>query len=136
MRTRHRRAAARFLPAAWGLAAAATLFATGCVRAPSEGVGVDQLGSIEAAVVDDKSGAPVLHATVYVQQRSGSQLVQAQTAEVSNIGTVRFDALQAATMQIWAVPPEGYTGGGDTHAKTITVIGGQIIQVTLTLTKL
>jgi hypothetical protein len=105
----------------------------GCLSIP-EGVGADKLGAIEVSVVD-QNNAPVVTPSVTVQQYADGRLVQIYARETNVDGQVRFDAVQQATVQVWALAPGGYTGGGEQNAKTVDVREGQVAIVKITLTK-
>jgi hypothetical protein len=122
------------------IAVAALFVAAACLKLPTEGVGADKLGSLEATVVD-QFGNTVSGPVVRVVQRSGNDIVQQRAGEANNNGIIRFEVIQEATVKVWADPPEGYTGGAETNAteataKSVAVTRGLLSEVTIRLTKL
>jgi hypothetical protein len=72
---------------------------------------------------------------VTIIQRNGTQVIQLRADRATAGGIIRFFNLQAATLQGWADPPPGYAGGGEANAIPVTIIAGETINVTFTLTK-
>jgi hypothetical protein len=116
-----------------GLAALLALVSTACTDTPA-GISEGLPGTVDISVVD-QFGAPVPEPTVTIIQRNGSQVIQMRADQATSGGIIRFSNLQAATLQGWADPPPGYAGGGEANAIPVTIISGETIAVTFTLTK-
>jgi hypothetical protein len=116
-----------------GVVAAVALLLTACVEIPS-GVTEGQFGSIDITVVD-QNGAAVPEPTVTLLQKNGSQILQMRADKATAAGFIHYFNLQAGTLKGWADPPPGYTGGGEANAVPITIVAGQTVTATLTLTK-
>jgi hypothetical protein len=114
-------------------AAVALAVTTACLSTP-EGVGGNRLGGVDITVVD-QNGAPVNAPNVVIQEMSGSTLVQQQSGIATSGGVIHFESVQEATLQAWADPPAGYSGGGSANAVTFNALAGIDVDVKLTLTK-
>ncbi len=117
----------------WLGAALALMVVASCQSIP-EGVGGDKLGSVHVTVLD-QNNVPVTNANVVVQENSGATIIQKQSGTSTTGGVIDFEGVNQATLQAWADPPDGYSGGGQANATTFTIVAGGNVNVTVLLTK-
>jgi hypothetical protein len=129
-RRTQRRSALRFTR----LAAAMCALSLGAGCLDTTGVGLGAPGNA-LIVVTDQNDAPVTDARVTLEQRAGGRVTQSYTRLTNVQGQIQFDAVGSGNLLVWADPPAGYSGGGESRAEAIEIIAGQTVNKTVKLTK-
>jgi hypothetical protein len=94
----------------------------------------NQVGALTVSVVDQTNkGVGASTVTLEVgEPPNPNKTVRATNDQ----GLVAFDLVPGGqTTILFAEPPAGYTGGGRSNAKSVQVVVGENVAVTLTLTK-